>query len=633
MLLSLMRKHAKSWLIKILIGIIALVFIFYFGYSFTSDEGAKVAEVNGEVISLMEYENAYRELLTGLQQEYQDMWSDSLIEAFDLKSRALESLIEEKIIRREAEKTGLDVTEKEIRDRIIEFPAFQYNGSFDSNRYRALLANYGMSAEDFEESIAQELLQEKLMQFLTTFLVVSDQEVLDYYTYLNERVKISFVRFSAEDFKDSINVDYSLMENFFEQHREVYRIPENIRTEYIVIHPEDFRDQVDIDELEIRGYYGDNPSMFKQEKEVRARHILFRVPSDTTEDEQEKIKEKALSVLEKARSGQDFSELAREYSEAPTKEKGGDLGYFSEGQMVESFEEAAFNMEKGQISDLVKTTYGYHIIKVDDIKEERVKDFEEVRDRILDILIGNESEDLAHERALSLIDRMPYDIDLAEYAAENDIPVISTEYFSQEDPIPYIQGDEKLKQLVFSLQNKEISEVIEFDDDFYIIQVMDRKPSYLPEMDEVAGQVEADYKDYLATMEAKSAAERYLEKLRQGNDWDELAEEMNMQPETTDFFTRLDFPENIGGIQGLNEAAFNLSENNRYPEAVFEGEEGVFVIRWEDKQGIDKEKYQEEKQRYADSIISSKRQVLYYSWLERLKDRADIDRSRFARYK
>jgi peptidyl-prolyl cis-trans isomerase D len=632
MLLSLMRKHAKSWLIKVLIGIIALVFIFYFGYSFT-DEGGKVAEVNGEVISLMEYENAYRELLTALQQEYQDMWSDSLIEAFDLKNRALESLIEEKIISREAEKTGLDVTEKEIRDRILEFPAFQYNGSFDSNRYRAVLANYRMSGEDFEESIAQELLQEKLMQFLTTFLVVSDQDVLDYYTYLNEKVKISFVQFSAEDFKDSISMDYSMMEDYFEQHREGYRIPENIRIDYVVIHPEDFRDQVDINEWEIRAYYEDNPSMFKQEKEVRARHILFRVPSNATEDEEEKIKEKALSVLEKARSGQDFSELAREYSEGPTKEQGGDLGYFSEGQMIESFEEAAFDMEKGKISDLVKTTYGYHIIKVEDIKEERVKDFEEVRDQILDILIGNESEDLAHERALSLIDRMPYDIDLAEYAAENGITVISTEYFSREDPIPYIQGDEKLKKLVFSLQSKEISEVIEFDDDFYIIQVMDRKPSYLPEMDEVADEVEADYKDYLATMEARLSAERFLEKLRQGNDWDELAEEANMKPETTDFFARLDFPENIGVIQGLNEAAFNLSENNRYPEAVFEGGEVIFVIRWEDKQGIDKEKYQEEKQRYADSIISSKRQVLYYSWLQRLKDRADIDRSRFARYK
>jgi peptidyl-prolyl cis-trans isomerase D len=632
MLLSLMRKHAKSWLIKVLIGIIALVFIFYFGYSFT-DEGGKVAEVNGEVISLMEYENAYRELLTALQQEYQDMWSDSLIEAFDLKNRALESLIEEKIISREAEKTGLDVTEKEIRDRILEFPAFQYNGSFDSNRYRAVLANYRMSGEDFEESIAQELLQEKLMQFLTTFLVVSDQDVLDYYTYLNEKVKISFVQFSAEDFKDSISMDYSMMEDYFEQHREGYRIPENIRIDYVVIHPEDFRDQVDINEWEIRAYYEDNPSMFKQEKEVRARHILFRVPSNATEDEEEKIKEKALSVLEKARSGQDFSELAREYSEGPSKEQGGDLGYFSEGQMVESFEEAAFDMEKGKISDLVKTTYGYHIIKVEDIKEERVKDFEEVRDQILDILIGNESEDLAHERALSLIDRMPYDIDLAEYAAENGITVISTEYFSRQDPIPYIQGDEKLKKLVFSLQSKEISEVIEFDDDFYIIQVMDRKPSYLPEMDEVADEVEADYKDYLATMEARLSAERFLEKLRQGNDWDELAEEANMKPETTDFFARLDFPENIGVIQGLNEAAFNLSENNRYPEAVFEGGGGIFVIRWEDKQGIDKEKYQEEKQRYADSIISSKRQVLYYSWLQRLKDRADIDRSRFARYK
>ena len=634
MLLSLMRKHAKSWLIKFLIGIIALVFIFYFGYSFTSDEGAKIAEVNGEAISYLEYQNAYRELLKNFQQQYQNMWNENLIEVFDIKSQALEGLIERKIVSQEAEKTGLNITEEEIRDTIMGLTDFQYEGVFNENRYRSLLANIRMDPEAFETSIAQELLKEKLTQFLLTFLVVCDQEVLDFYTYLNEKVKISFAWFHIKDFIDSVEVEQSLMEKYFEEHKEAFRIPERIKIDYIVIHPEDFRDQVKLDDQEINNYYEDNQDMFKDEKQVRARHILFRVPSGASADEEEKVKEKALSVLEKARGGQDFSELANEYSEWDTKDRGGDLGYLSRGEMEESFEEfeeVAFSMEKGQISDLVKSTYGYHIIKVEDIKE--VKEFEEVRDQISDILISNEAGDLANERALSLLDQMPYDVDLVQYAGEHHVPVIGTDYFSQFYSIPYIGGDEKLKQSIFSLQNKEVSEIIEFNKNFYIIQIADKEASYVPNIYEVADLVREDYVAYLAKLEARSAAERYLAKLREGSDWNELATEMDIKTEITDFFARLDYPENIGVMPGLNEAAFNLNENNRYHDTAFEGEDGALVIRWEGEQGIDEEKFQEEKDQYAESLVLFKRQVLYNTWLERLKDKADIDRSQFAKYR
>ena len=634
MMLSLMRKHAKSWLIKILIAIIAVVFIFYFGYSFTSNEGTKVAEVNGEVISYPDYQNAYNNLLKNLQEQYQNMWSDNLIEVFDLKNRALEGLIENKIIAREADKIGLDITEKEIREKIMTYSAFQYDGKFDENRYKAVLENNRTDPDDFEETVAQELLQAKLIQFLLTFLIVSDQEVLDQYTYLNQKVKIGFIQFPLKDFRDSIKMDQALMTKYFEEHKEGYRIADKIKIAYIAVHPQDFRDQVKLEDQEIDDYYEDYQDKFKQEKQVKARHILFSVPSNATADQEEKVKEKALSVLEKARGGQDFSQLAKEYSEdTSTKDEGGDLGYFSKGQMIESFEEAAFKMEKGQISDLVKTTYGYHIIKVEDIKEESIKDLAEVRDQISDKLISNASIDLANEKALSIIDQMPYDVDLAQYAGQHDLPVVNTDYFSQDESIPYIKGDEKLKQSIFSLQKMEVSGLIELDNNFYIIQVVDKKPSYLPDMNEVSDQLEADYLIHLATLEAKSAAEKYLAKLREGTDWDELAKTMNMKPETTEFFTRQDSPEIIGAATGLNDAAFKLSENNKYPDAVFENEDGALVIRWDGEEGIDEGKYQQEKGQYADSLMYLKRLSLYDTWLKRLKDQADIDRSRFEKYK
>jgi peptidyl-prolyl cis-trans isomerase D len=590
--------------------------------------------VNGEVISYVDYQNAYSNLLKNLQTQYKNMWSDNLIEMFDLKNRALEGLIENKIIASEADKIGLDITEKEIREKIMTYPAFQYDGKFDENRYKAVLADNRTDTKDFEESVSQELLQAKLIQFLLTFLVVSDQEVLDQYNYLNQKVKIGFIQFPSKDFKSLIKVDQALKTKYFEEHKEGYRIPDKVKIAYIVIRPQDFKDQVKLDDQEINDYYEDNPDLFTQPKQVKARHILFNVQSNATADQEAKVKERALSVLEKARGGQDFSQLAKEYSEdTSTKNEGGDLGYFSKGQMIKSFEEAAFNMEKGQISDLIKTTYGYHIIKVEDIKEERLKDLNEVRDQISDKLISNASIDLANEKALSLIDQMPYDVDLIQYAGQHNAPVISTDYFSQDESIPYINGDEKLKQSIFSLQKMEISELIEFDNNFYIIQVVDKKPSYLPDMNEVSDQLEADYVTYLATLEAKLAAEKYLAKLREGTDWDELAKTMNMKPETTEFFTRQDSPEMVNAATGLNDAAFKLSENNRYPDAVFENKDGALVIRWEGEEGIDEGKFQQEKGQYANSLMLLKRLSLYDTWLNRLKEQANIDRSPFEKYK
>ena len=633
MLLSLMRKHAKSWLIKFFIAIIAIVFIFFYGYRFTSDEGVKVAEVNGEIISGVEYQEAYRDLVTNLQTEYKNVWSDNLIEAFDLKNRALEALINEKIISQEAKRIGLDVTDKEIQEQISTFTDFQSGGSFDKNKYRALLENMRTNPEDFEATISRQVLQEKLLQFMLTFMVVSDQEVMEQYTYFNEQVKISFIQFSPDDFADSIVVDQALMNKYYEEHKEEYRISDKIKIAYIAINPDNFRDQVKLDDQEVINYYEDNQEMFKQEKQVKARHILFRLSDDASAEDEEKVKEKASTVLEKARSGQDFAELAREFSEGPTKEDGGDLGFFPKGRMLKEFEDAAFSMSEGEISDLVKTSYGYHIIKVEEIQEERIKGLDEVRVQIADILIGNESTDLANERALSLIDQMPYDIDLFEYGEQHGVQVLSTDFFSQDEPIPLIEGDSKLRASIFSFQKGEISELIEFNNNFYIIQVTDKQPSYVPDISEVSEWVEINYVNYLAALDARAAAEKYLAELRGGSDWDELAEQRNIEPETTDFFSRMDFPSKIGSVPGLRLAAFKLNENNRYHDSVFEGDDGVFIIRWEDSKVIDEVKYYEERENYRNSIMLAKQQSIYYAWLERLKEHADIDRSPFEKYR
>jgi peptidyl-prolyl cis-trans isomerase D len=624
MLLGIMRKHAKSWLIKFLIGIIAVVFIFYFGYSFTARRGLKIAYVNGDLISGPEYEKTYRELLEALQKQYKDMWNDNLIKMFDLKNRALEGIISQKLISQEAKRLGLDVTEEEVQNAIMNYPAFQVNGQFVIGRYRSLLNYNRMKPEDFEASMSQDLLEKKLKQFLFTFMEATDQEVLEHYTFANEMIKILFVQFKPDDFKKSVKADQAAIEEFFKDHKEDYRVPEKIKIAYVVIDPEAFRAKVTITDLEITDYYEYHIDKFSQPDRVKARHILFKLDPSATKEEEKRIREKAEKVLEEARQGKDFAALAEEYSEGPTKSKGGDLGYFSRGKMLKAFEDAAFKLKKGEISDLVRTSYGFHIIKVDDIKKAETQTLDEVRDQIVEALIKSNSEELAHERGLTLIDQMPYEADLAQYASEHEYKARYTGFFSQDQSIPDIGGDEKLRQSLFSLDIKNISEVIELEGKFYIFQVIDKKASYLPEMAEVAPKVKEDAIADLAAKEAKTAAEAYLVELRAGKSWDELAKARNLEPKETKFFSRREPIPEIGYEPNLLETAFSLNDQKRYADKVFENDKGAFVIRWEAKKGINQVKYEEEKEKYRFSLSQAKQRLAFEKWLKNLRQNAEV---------
>ena len=625
MVLSLMRRHAKSWIIKFLIGIIAVVFVFYFGYSFTATRGLKIAYVNGELINEAEYEKAYRELVETMRRQYQGMWNDDLIKTFNLKQRALDGLINQKLISQEAQKLGLDVTESESQKAIMNYPAFQVNGRFEMRRYQALLSQNRMKPEDFEASMALQLLDTKLKQFLFSFLDVSEEAVLEYYTYNNEKTNLGFVQFKPEKFKKSTKFDQASLKKYFEENKARYRIPEKIKLIFIEIDPDGFKEKVHITEEEIEGYYGYNPDMFIEPKQVKARHILFKLGQDADETKEKEVRKAAEAVLKEARQGKDFGELARKYSEGPSKSEGGDLGYFSEGQMDKPFEEAAFKLKKDEISDLVRSRFGYHIIRVEDIKEKRTKPLEEVREQIAEILLKNSSAELAHEKGLSLMDQMPYDVDLGQYAPLHQLGTKDTEYFASGEPIPGVAGSGVEGKPMFSLDIKETSELIEVNGKFYIFQLIEKKPSHLPELKQVAEEVKKDFKDYLAAKAAKTAAESYLKELRKGKSWEELAKERHLEAGSTGYFSRNDPIAGIGYDPALTETVFRLDKGKPYPDTIFENNEGAYVIRWEGKKGIDKQEYEKEKERYRFSLMGERHKRVFQNWLQNLRKNAEIE--------
>jgi peptidyl-prolyl cis-trans isomerase D len=620
-----MRKHAQSWLIKVLIAIIAAVFVFYFGYSFTAKRALKTAYVNGDLITSDEYRKTYFELIDMFRMQYKDLWNDDLMKTLDIKNVALKNLINQRLISQEARRLGLDVTEKEIQQAVMDYEAFKIDGRFDMGRYQALLSRNRMKPEDFEETLRQDLLNRKLRLFLSSFSGVTEQEVLQNYTYTNEKIEVSFVQFKPDNFEESVEPDEAAIKDFFDEHKEEYRIPEKIKIAYLEIDPKIFEQGIEISDDEIESYYEYNIDTYAEPKKVKARHILFKLDKNAQEDKETQVKEKAQSVLKEAREGKDFAELAKKYSEGPTKSKGGDLGYFSSGQMVKPFEDAAFKMKTGEISELIRTDFGYHIIKVEDVQEASNKSLEEVRDKIEKTLVRNTTVELAYEKGQTLIDQMPYDIELAQYAAEHDMNTKSTDYVTEGERIPGVGGDSKLSQTIFSLSEKETSELIELGEKYYIFQVAERKASYLPEMEDVAEKVKEGFIDHLAAGEAKAAAEGFLAELQKGKTWDEIAGEKQLKTEKTDFFTRRGSIPKVGYAPELQETLFRLNENKRYPDTVFENNKGSFVFRWEAYEGADEEKFQGEKEKQRHSMMQQKSSRLFESWLDSLNKKADIE--------
>jgi peptidyl-prolyl cis-trans isomerase D len=357
---------------------------------------------------------------------------------------------------------------------------------------------------------------------------------------------------------------------------------------------------------------------------VKARHILLKLSPDASESEASKVKEKILAVLKQVKEGEDFAEAAKKHSQGPSAPEGGDLGYFSKGQMVKPFEDLAFSLRKGEIGGPVRTDFGWHIIKVEDNKEMKVHTLAEVHDQIETDLKKAIASDLARERMLALMDQMPYDIDLSAYARQHGLTVKESDYFPKDGPIPGLGKDEKLSRSINSLEKNEVSEVIEHDGKFHIVQIVDQKESYIPKRDDVSDQLNKDLADHLAVVAAKTAAEECLKELKGGADWSELAKNKGVQPEETGFFTRGGAIPKIGYRTELLEAAFSLSAQNRYPEQAFEVNKKAYVVRWSGKKDIDQKEFEKEKKNFTQYLIAAKQERIFNAWLQSLKDKAEI---------
>ncbi len=623
-MLYLMRKHAGSWLIKVALGAIIVVFIFWYGWNFRAQRKNRVAVVNGEVITLEQYRDAYDRLMDQYRRQFSSSLDEKLLKTLGLKRQAVNQLINRRLLFQKANQLGLHVTKEELVRTIQKMAAFQHNGRFDPRLYQRILAANRMTPEMFEASVRGDLIVEKIQGFVLGSVKVSDSEALDTFMWREEKVNLDYVPFKPSSYKD-VKVTLEDVESYFSEHKDAYEMPPKVKVRYARFGFKDFESQIKITEEEISEYFDLNKNAYATPKKVRARHILFRTEQDANKETLDKVRNKALQVLKEARAGADFAKLAEQYSDDPgTKSKGGELGFFTKERMVKPFSEAAFAMKPGEISEPVKTRFGWHLINVEQVQEAKEPVLADVKDEIRSKLVKEGARTLAYDRAEEMYDASYAAGHIADAESSFKVEIIETEFFARSDHLKGIKEAKKFADVAFDLGNDEVNEPLELADGYYILEVIDRKPAEIPKLEAVEIKVSNDLVGFKRDELARKDAEEFLKALNTGNDFETQAKNHKLDAKSTGLFKRFGSIPGIGSEPQIMDAAFLLSPSKALPEAVIKGKQGYYVIRLKERQGADPKEFEAKKSEIKSGIISQKSQQLMDQWLAQLRREGEI---------
>jgi len=623
-MLSILRKHAASGIIKVILGLIVVVFVFWGFEGFRSDRSGRVALVNGEAITIEEYRQAYNNLLERYRQQYGEQLNEEFIEMLQVRKQALDSLVNQKLMELEAEKLNFRVSDQELADYIRNVEAFQSDGVFDGKRYREILGRIRTTPEQFEKEQRISLLIQKLRNFIVDNVKVTEDEAMEFFKWFNASLKIKYTMFEPGKYEIP-TPDPEILKAYFEENKEAFKIKPMRKVRYVHFNPKDYTDKVVLSDQEIKEYYDLNIGEFTTEETIEARHILIRVDNDAEEQVWEDKKQQILSILENARAGEDFAALAREHSEDSSREQGGQLGVFGRGSMVKPFEEAAFSMKAGEISDPVRTQFGWHIIKVENVNEAKTLTLEESMEQIKKRLMETHSKTLASDAAEAVYQISFESDDLVDAAEKMGVLLKTTDFFTDEGPQDASLGPrDKFAEIAFLLSDMEISEINELSDGFYIIQLIGIQESRIPSFEEVDEEVGGKWTLVKQDEMARQDAESFLEKVKSGSTMEDISEEFDVVVSESDFFKRNQPIPNLGNEPQILNAAFGLSQEKKYPEEILKGNNGYYIIAFQERKEPDSEDFEKEKENIRQRLMVQKQMKTFEDWMTQIRNNSKI---------
>jgi len=626
-MLSMLRKNASSWFIKTILILIVVVFVLWGGYSYQERKKSHLVRIDDTYITWQQYAKAYDQLKDFYRRQMGQNFSEEMLNKLNVKQQALELLIDQTLLLKKAAELGISVSPGELQETIQSIPAFQTDGRFDLRRYQLILQQNRMTPESFEQELAQTLTLRKLEDLVMRQVTISDKDVIDYVRMIRTDKQFLCVSFPWSQYEAGISVTDDDLKAYYTAHEKSYEEPEKRKIAYVLFPLSDFTGDVSVTEDELKTYYEEHRKNYHEEKAVHARHILFRVNPDASAEEVEAVKNKAQEILKLARAGQDFATLAKNYSEDPGSAKnGGDLGYFTQSQMIKEFADAAFAMKPGEISDLVRTAFGFHIIKVEDVRPERDLSFDEVKDSIKKILTERKARDRAYAKARDFADEAFAAKDIIQSAAKSGLKVVSVnEWLSISQPLPDFPENQDVMKKLFNLPNKGISDIIEVKNGFIVAQVMDIQPSRILGFDEVKSRVESDYRREKAEEQALKHSSDLLERARTAGSLEKVAAEANMKVEKSPFLNRLR-PDISFGVWGDElERLMDLTEAVPLPEKPVKGMTAYMVCQWAGTKLPDEKTVEDEAKRFKPILMEQLTRSYWDGWRKSLRSQAKIE--------
>ena len=627
-MLDFLRKKKRSWIITILLGLIIVVFIaFYGGSQQPTGVTSHVAEVNGESISQREFIVHYQRAVERYREMFKGSFTPELLKNLNIKQSLLEEMIEARLVLQEARRLGLTATDEELMNAIAEVPEFQVNGRFNKERYIQLLRANRLTPAQFEEDQRKQLTIQRLLGVLADAAHVTEAEVRERYRFEQEKINLQFIRFSATDYLAEVKITDEDIQKFYDRNKESLKEPLKVQVEYIPYSFEQFSGPVQLTDKEVEDYYSANrATKFTTPKQAKVRYIMIRLDTGADAKQKEAAQVRANRIVAEARGGKNFAELAKKESQDPSAEKGGEIGWLNQGQLPEALDKQIFALAKGEISEPIETPVGFHIVKVEDIKEEKTLSLAEAKPvitRELNLEKGKyeaaKSADRDREKAAS-------GNDLPKLAQDSGLSLKTTRLFSEGEVLPEIGPTQDFYKNALSLRANEVSSVIEGPNAYYILKVKERKEAFVPPLDAVRGKIEKGLKESKAYEIAVQKANDLLDQLKPGPNLAKLARDKKLKLEETGLFARntQQLPK-VGELQNLTIGSLALSERKPVPDKIFTQADAAFVFAFKESQAADMAQFEKDKSQLMQQALAEARQRILLKFKDELKAKAKIE--------
>jgi peptidyl-prolyl cis-trans isomerase D len=626
-MLDRMRRH-KNWL-KWSLFIVVVAFVFLYIPDFLRDPQAAgandvVASVEGRDITVSRFRRVYQQQMQAYRSAYGANMDEKLLKQLGIDQRIVQQMVEEEAALAEAKRIGISASDVEVRERILALPAFQENGQFiGDQRYRQLLQmqNPPMHPADFEDQVRRSITVEKLTGALTDWITVGDAELDTEFRRRNEKVKLAVINFPADKFRDTAAATDAEVAAHFEQHKDQYKLPEKRKVRYALVDAQAMRERVQIQPRDVQRFYEENQQQFSTPEQVRASHILLK-----TEGKDEAVVQKqAEDLLAKVKAGADFAALANKFSEDDANnKKGGDLDFFGKGQMAPEFEKAAFATEPGQISDVVKTQFGFHIIKTTEKRAPQTRSLDEVRAQIEDQLKWQRAQDEAQRIADDVAGKLKSPSDLDTVGKPRGLTVGESGFFARDEPIAGIGMAPAVAERAFELKENEVSHAIRTPQGFAFIAVTGTQAAKAPTLDEVKARVREDVLKQKAVDAARQKAASLAAQLK--SDFDAAAKSAGLEVKTTDLIARGAPIAEAGVSPAVDAIAFMLPAGSVSDPIVTDN--GAVVVKVVEKKDVTPAELSAGRTQLRDELLNERRNRFYASYMTKARERMKININR-----